>query len=125
MATLIGSPWIAANEIPGIHMNTAMTVEQAIELQLRDIRLQPEQQNTRNGLHVIHVIDRPTGVYLGVIVHDAQPAQTPGRRVVWEDTSGDKSGEVLIGDASDAWPDAVMHAIERALRALVCSLYPA
>jgi hypothetical protein len=100
-----------------------MTVEQAIELQLRDVMLKPHV--ARKGLYVLHVIDRPTGVYLGVIVHDAQPAQTPGRRVVWEDTSGDKSGEVLIGDASDAWPDAVMHAIERALRALVCSLYPA
>jgi len=122
MATLIGSPWIAANEIPGIHVNTAMTVEQAIELQLRDIRLEPvSTKHSRKGVHVIHVIDRPTGVYLGVLVHNTQPAQ----RVAWENTAGDKSGEVLIGDASDAWPDAAMHAIERALRALVCSLYPA
>jgi len=111
MATLIGR---------------AMTVKQAIELQLRDIRLQPvSTKHSRKGVHVIHVIDRPTGVYLGVIVHNAQPAQAPGRRVAWETTSGDKSGEVLIGDASDAWTDTVMHAIERALRALVCSLYPA
>ena len=125
MATLDSIPWVAAND-PGIPVNTAMTVEQAIELQLRDIRLQPvSTKHSRKGVHVIHVIDRPTGVYLGVIVHDAQPAQTPGRRVAWETTAGDKSGEVLIGDASDAWPDAVMHAIERALRALVCSLYPA
>ena len=122
MATLDSIPWVAAND-PSLPVNTAMTVEQAIELQLRDIMLQP--QDLHEGLYVIHVIDHPTGVYLGVIVHDAQPAQTPGRRVAWETTAGDKSGEVLIGDASDAWPDAVMHAIERALRALVCSLYPA